>query len=225
MTVRDAIGRMPKIRSRISPTNRDCLNDWQIERAVGLALAGYDVGRRRTPAGWGGSWVPATNTIRADEHPYHDFVAKHSQQIGGVIQHMSRSHMAGDLRRYAFYAAKLKMDGRPQRVNDLPPLLRPEHKNVGRDDTPFTDRFRVQAWGGPSSTVVSHISKDGNYFIHPDPIQSRSLTVREAARLQSFPDDYYFCGSRTQQFHQVGNAVPPLLAHQIAKVVHDFLTL
>ena len=129
--------------------------------------------------------------------------------------------MKEDLERYAWWAAEAKKTGKSPTLHDnVPKALLPKHQNV-HDDSPmvFADRFKVQLADKPSGTVTSHISKDGHYYIHYDPSQTRSFSVREAARIQTFPDDYFFMGNRTQQYHQVGNAVPPYLAYQIGQRV------
>lgn len=219
VTVRDAIGDLPSVRSRVSPLSADSETEWQSARVVAAALSnvplpngdlpptGSDwIALRRTPQAGGGlgSWL-------------------RDSAIRGVSLHEARRHMRGDLERYAYLAYQAEVDNFPK-VMELPPSLMPNHRNAARPDAPFADRFRVQRWNAPSTTVVSHIAKDGHYYIHPDPEQMRSLTVREAARLQTFPDNYLFVGNRTQQYHQVGNAVPPLLARQIGELVLELLT-
>jgi DNA (cytosine-5)-methyltransferase 1 len=147
-------------------------------------------------------------------------------KMGGVANHIARGHMKEDLHRYFFAACYTSAFGRSPRMKDFPTELLPKHKNVKQSlgDGAFDDRFRVQQTDRPATTITCHISKDGHYNIHYDPSQCRSLTVREAARIQSFPDNYYFVGPRTQQYHQVGNAVPPLLASQIADIVYEVLS-
>lgn len=145
------------------------------------------------------------------------------RNMSGLVQHETRSHMSEDLHRYLFSACFARIYGTSPRLRDFPTELHPDHANV--DDAVngqmFNDRFRVQLPDRPATTITSHISKDGHYFIHYAPEQCRSFTVREAARIQTFPDNYFFAGNRTQQFHQVGNAVPPLLAHGIANIVQS----
>lgn len=135
----------------------------------------------------------------------------------------TRSHMRGDLARYLYASVYAELMLTSPRAADFPEVLAPDHKSW--DSGKFNDRFRVQLAGSPSTTVTSHLSKDGHYFIHFDPEQCRSLTVREAARLQTFPDNYLFKGNRTEQYIQVGNAVPPYLAKQIGEAVFRLLLL
>lgn len=172
----------------------------------------------------GGSWLPWKNTEKLPEE-LHQWLS--DPELRGVLQHQARSHMPSDLARYFYCAWYAQEYGCTPAFSEWPVSLRPNHSNIrvlkgSLGATAFADRFKVQgtqALNGlspPSSTITSHIAKDGHYYIHFDPTQVRSLTVREAARLQTFPDNYFFCGNRTQQYHQVGNAVPPYLAKQIA---------
>ena len=143
-----------------------------------------------------------------------------------VLNHKARGHIREDLHRYLFSAAYGRAHGHAPTLTEFPSHLLPDHENAQlaiREGGNFSDRFRVQIASRPATTITSHISKDGHYYIHYDPSQCRSLTVREAARVQTFPDDYFFCGPRTEQYRQVGNAVPPLFATQIASVVADLL--
>ena len=145
--------------------------------------------------------------------------------LTGVCNHHTRGHIVEDLHRYFFSATFSEQFGYSPTLKDFPSSLLPAHANVVQavQNNHFSDRFRVQVGNHPATTVTSHIAKDGHYYIHYDPTQCRSLTVREAARLQSFPDNYLFCGNRTQQYQQVGNAVPPLLAYQIAEAVYPLV--
>lgn len=135
-----------------------------------------------------------------------------------VTQHISRPHNERDLAIYEFAIEKWNEEKVRVKYTDFPEDLR-THKNM----TSFLDRFKVVNGEGVSHTIVAHIAKDGHYYIHPDIEQCRSLSVREAARLQSFPDDFYFEGSRSAAFKQIGNAVPPLMAYAIAKKIKDLL--
>lgn len=135
-----------------------------------------------------------------------------------VTQHISRPHNPRDLAIYKTAIQKWNKNKERLKYPDLPEELK-THKN----ETSFTDRYKVVDGKGVSHTVVAHIAKDGHYYIHPDEKQCRSISVREAARLQSFPDDFYFEGSRSAAFKQIGNAVPPLMANAIAKKIKEMI--
>ncbi len=161
------------------------------------------------PAGTGGEFLDWTHPkVGYGSDWYLD------PKLSGVLNHSTRAHMTSDLHRYLFCACWAQVLGHSPALAAFPKSLLPRHRNVKQALTGslFSDRFRVQVANQPARTITSHISKDGHSFIHYDPTQCRSLTVREAARLQTFPDNYFFSGGRTSQYVQVGNAVPPLLA-------------
>jgi DNA (cytosine-5)-methyltransferase 1 len=143
--------------------------------------------------------------------------------LTSTANHTTRAHMPDDFCRYFFCAVFSQAMGRSPKAREFPPSLAPQHANWRTGA--FADRFRAQPWDVPATTVTSHIAKDGHYFIHPDPQQCRALTVREAARLQTFPDNYLFLGNRTEQYVQVGNAVPPFMARQIAAALWSVLSV
>jgi DNA (cytosine-5)-methyltransferase 1 len=236
VTVGQVLLGMPRIRSRLS-RGADSVAAWRDTiRAAPSSVRGWGVGgekkliaamRQAATAAHelsdhGGVYIPHRNPLAGAPKTISDWLAAPS--LGGVIQHEARQHMAGDLVRYLFASTFAQEFGLSPKLHAFPHSLLPDHRNASdKSGIPFPDRFRVQCADMPSSTIVSHIAKDGHYYIHPDPSQCRSLTVREAARLQTFPEDYFFEGTRTEQYVQVGNAVPPLLAHQIAAVVRDLM--
>lgn len=231
--VEDVIGDLPPLRSGMSK-DLDTPEKWQ-EAVMSIKSAGWLDTNKVSPE-LREAILDGLKNIPADLPRGGAFLkcqvspSKHApwymdQNLEGVCNHETRGHIVEDLHRYFFASIFAQMYGRSPTLADFPEALLPKHKNVEKalSSSMFNDRFRVQVKNKPSTTVVSHISKDGHYYIHYDPTQCRSLTVREAARLQTFPDNYFFEGTRTQQYHQVGNAVPPLLANKIAAIVHQVL--
>jgi DNA (cytosine-5)-methyltransferase 1 len=236
-TVRDTISSLPAIRSGLSK-EKDSPDAWlsAIRHISSMNIRGQLNG-----AAYAGQVARelkfekliemrspryTSSTRYVVRRPNHDVLRSlYDERLPVLTAHEARSHMASDLRRYLYAATFAQETGRSPKLADFPANLLPDHQNVeeGRSGKMFSDRFRVQLADQVSTTVTSHISKDGHYFIHYDPAQCRSLTVREAARLQTFPDNYFFAGPRTEQYHQVGNAVPPKLAQQIAEIVAEVL--
>lgn len=131
--------------------------------------------------------------------------------------HVARTNLERDREIYRLAIKSWQNNHARLKYTDIPEKLATHNNRIS-----FLDRFKVVADDLPAAhTMVAHISKDGHYYIHPDLKQARSISVREAARIQSFPDNFYFEGSRTAAFRQIGNAVPPLLAKTIAEALKE----
>ena len=142
-----------------------------------------------------------------DLTPYQKWAREGSLKL---CNHVARKHSERDRKLFRMLEAGEKMI-------DLPERLRPYRWDI------FTDKIKKQRWDRPSSAILAHMQKDGLMYVHPDGDQLRSFTPREAARLQSFRDTFRFVGPMTQQFKQIGNAVPPLLAQAIALALKPYL--
>ena len=234
LTVRDVIGNLPPIRSGLSHSE-DSYEAWKDVIVRTKQHHWYSEGKNN---GFAVIAKKAKNMFREIENsnPMEksstQYLTKtlkndlfHDGRLKTLPSHESRSHMESDIQRYFFAALYSSVNRVSPKLADFPSNLLPKHRNVdmGREGKMFSDRFRVQLPDVQATTITSHISKDGHYFIHYDPAQCRSLTVREAARLQTFPDNYRFEGPRTAQYQQVGNAVPPMLAEKIAAIIYEFL--
>lgn len=237
-TVADSIGALPPLRSGLrvdgkevvvenwARTAAELLRDTAAKVADDREVAAYlrTLAKKSEMAG-----DPGRGQVRQPRTAGCDVVPEHLEQwlldprLDTLLNHETRSHQASDLQRYAFVSAFGEVYGRsPRGAAEFPEALHPDHRNWKSGK--FVDRFKVQLRDEPSLTIMSHLKKDGHYFIHPDPGQMRSLTVREAARLQTFPDNYFFEGAQGWQYGQVGNAVPPWMARQIAGVVYSYLS-
>ena len=234
MTLKKILDKMPKLRSGLSKS--DSLEKWRDAmldacNLVAEAKAGIKHGKKR---------IFQTEIRRVEKSLENHGISSRKKEHGTTLSsscptrlrkwicdnnienlpnNETRGHMPEDLARYLFAAIYGRTFKESPKAPDFPGILAPRHKNWKSGK--FSDRFRVQLAGRPATTITSHISKDGHYFIHHDPCQCRSLTVREAARIQTFPDNYFFKGNRTQQYVQVGNAVPPFLALQIAEAIQQ----
>lgn len=144
-----------------------------------------------------------------------DFLRRIGQKgIHPLMDHIARRH--NDLDRERFQVMIHNHWSFGQLRKEMPQYEH-EHARV------FDNSYVVQWWDLPSKTILAHIHKDGFQFIHPDETQRRTFTVREAARIQSFPDDFEFKGSRGEKYKQIGNAVPPLFAEALAKSIRKNL--
>lgn len=210
ITLHDAIGDLPKVLAHYTGSNVS-LTRWQELQEENT--------RRKN-----GADECAYHTAEFQRHyerldlsgkAFLDFVAGLHGPL--LRYHKARCQQASDIQLFekmpAGATAKDIFEGEKEGLQALKALIRYDMES-------FKDKYRKQQWTRPGTTIFAHLERDGNRFIHPDKDQARTFTVREAARVQSFPDEYLFAGAMKSRYRQIGNAVPPLLARAIAGAIY-----
>jgi len=208
VTIADAIGDLPKVNPKITYTG---LSKAEIEKIKQK--------NRNTKNG--------EDEVLCDKTAFHSFlenVTPSGRHYFSFVRpngydyhhhHVSRSQQILDLELFG----AMKEGETAKEFKTREPEL--ANKLIKYDMDTFEDKYRKQRWDAPCTTVFAHLQKDGNRFIHPK--QKRTFTPREAARIQSFPDDFIFCGPFCMKFKQIGNAVPPLLAYRIGLKIYELI--
>lgn len=160
--------------------------------------------------------LPACTPFWDNEH--HQKRKSHNEPLSNYTWHKPRYHNLRDMDTFRILAEDIETGAREYDSRKISELY---EIKVG-SKSPI-HRYHVLEADLPSTTIIAHLYKDGNRFIHYDSKQSRSITVREAARLQSFDDDFDFVGSQGNAYQMIGNAVPPLLAKNIALALSELL--
>lgn len=223
-TLKDAIGDLPKLKARYTLTGIPKKSRKRIEKIKRINTRRYS-GALEMPFNDGG-FSEHVQALGQPGKRLLQFIRLGAN--GTILYHEARAQKQDDIKLFAGMrqgtTAAYLFRNRTEKARRLRKLIKYRMKD---DDGEFTfgDKYRKQSWNSPSTTLFAHLAKDGNRFIHPDGKQARTFTVREAARIQTFPDWYEFSGtSRGSKFQQIGNAVPPLLAMRIAESVFSIMT-
>ena len=206
--------------------NKDYFNKFKYPEFEKIDILQYSVSDllEDLPKTKPGNTIEGLNRYIKKSNKYLQFSKIREKNFHILTQHITRPTNERDRKIYKIAINKWFKDGKNLRYDELLQIDKSlvTHKNTKA----FLNRFNVvKSNQNFTHTVVAHIAMDGHYYIHPDIEQIRSISIREAARIQSFPDDFYFEGPRTSIFKQIGNAVPPLMAESLAKKIKNMSNL
>jgi DNA (cytosine-5)-methyltransferase 1 len=214
VTLWDAIGDLPEVKPHITMNG---LTNKEKDRIKLLNNERFR-GGEKTTYHWG-RYLNHWHDLSKQGKDFQDFI-KPRQMDAYLTAHVARGQQLSDIRLFELMrpgtTSKNIFAGTDQESLQMQKLIK-------YDMGSFLDKYRKHIWESPCTTVFAHMQRDGNRFIHPDSRQARTFTVREAARIQSFPDDFVFSAPGNVRYKHIGNAVPPLLAKAIAEAIYEAL--